>query len=142
MGGIVYSFTAMLPCWFGIRTVQSVLSNVNTPWLIIDLVYNNHGVGRVGEVEYWGLSALWQIYLRCMFVKFQTSLPTLPQSPGKLLLVMSSIKTLQELHPFFTALSIYTPSITMSDCGQSKAVSLSELEAVIERDFLEKLPAR
>lgn len=77
-----------------------------------------------------------------MFVKFQTSLPTLPQSPGKLLLVTPSIKTLQELHPFFTALSVYSPSITMADCGQSKAVSLSELEAVIERDFLEKLPTR
>lgn len=120
---------------------------LTSPLLIIDLLYNDHGVGRVGEVEYWGLSVLWQIYLRCMlhismFVKFQTSLPTLPQSPGKLLLVTSSIKTLQELHPFFTALSVYTPSITMSDCGQSKAVSLSELEAVIERDFLEILPTR
>jgi hypothetical protein len=77
-----------------------------------------------------------------MFVKFQTSLPTLPPSPGKLLLVTPSIRTLQELHPFFTALSIYSPSITMADCGQSKAVSLSELEAVIERDFLEKVPSR
>ncbi|XP_023718221.1 protein dopey-1 homolog isoform X2 [Cryptotermes secundus] len=79
---------------------------------------------------------------RLMDQKFQTSLPTLSQSPGRLLLVTSSIKTLQELHPFFTALSVYTPSITMSDCGQSKAASLSELEAVIERDFLEKLPIR
>jgi hypothetical protein len=57
-------------------------------------------------------------------------------------LVTPSIKTLQELHPFFTALSVYFPSITMADCGQNKAVSLSELEAVTERDFLEKLPTR
>jgi hypothetical protein len=77
-----------------------------------------------------------------MFVKFQTSVPTVPRSPGKLLLVMTSIKSLQELHPFFTALSVYSPSVTMADCGQSKAVSVSELEAVIERDFLEKLRAR
>jgi hypothetical protein len=73
--------------------------------------------------------------------KFQT-LPTIPHSPGKLLLATPSIKSLQELHPFFTALSVYSPSITMADCGQSKTVSLSELEAVIERDFLENLRTR
>jgi hypothetical protein len=77
-----------------------------------------------------------------MFVKFQTSLPTVPHSPGKLLLVTPSIKSLQELHPFFTALSVYSSSITMADCGQSKAVSVSELEAIIEGDFLEKLRTR
>jgi hypothetical protein len=77
-----------------------------------------------------------------MFVKFQTSLPTVQHSPGKLLLVTASIKSLQELHPFFTALSVYSSSITMADCGQIKAVSVSELEAIIERDFLEKLRTR
>jgi len=66
----------------------------------------------------------------------------LPRSPGKLLLDTPSIKTLQDLHSFFTALSVYSPSVTVADSGQSKSVSLSELEAVIERDFLEKLPTR
>jgi hypothetical protein len=51
------------------------------------------------------------------------------------------MKTLQELHSFFTALSVYSPSVTTAN-QQSKSVSLSELEAVIERDFLEKLPTR
>jgi hypothetical protein len=77
-----------------------------------------------------------------LFVKFQRSVPASPRSPGKLLLVTPNIKTLQDLHPFFTALSVYSPSITVADSGQSKSVSLSELEAVIERDFLEKLLAR
>lgn len=74
--------------------------------------------------------------------KFQISVPALSRSPGKLLLDTPSIKTLQELHSFFTALTLYSPSVTLADCGQSKSVSLSELEAVIERDFLEKLPTR
>jgi len=75
-------------------------------------------------------------------LKFQRSVPALPRSPGKLLLDTPSIKTLQELHSFFTALSVYSPSVTVADPGQSKSVSLNELEAVIERDFLEKLPIR
>ncbi|KDR16353.1 protein dopey-1 homolog isoform X2 [Zootermopsis nevadensis] len=79
---------------------------------------------------------------RLMDQKFQRSVPASPRSPGKLLLVTPSIKTLQELHLFFTALSVYSPSVTIADCGQGKSVSLSELEAVIERDFLEKLPTR
>lgn len=76
---------------------------------------------------------------RLMDQKFQDSVPPIPsRSMGQLLLVNSSIKSLQELHQFFTALSVYSPTITMAD----SAVSLSEFEAVIERDFLENLPTR
>ncbi|XP_063217046.1 protein dopey-1 homolog isoform X2 [Bacillus rossius redtenbacheri] len=58
------------------------------------------------------------------------------RAQGQLLLASPTIRTLQELHAFFTAMSAHCSSTALRDS------QLGVLEAVVERDFLERLPAR
>lgn len=52
--------------------------------------------------------------------------------PTPLLPPGGNIRTLRDLHPFFTAMS----------SGKFSAMSLAELETNVELDFLEPLPSR
>ncbi|XP_066988498.1 protein dopey-1 homolog isoform X3 [Macrobrachium rosenbergii] len=77
----------------------------------------------------------------------------LDHCPGHLLLTAPNISTLVDLQPFFNTLvsPSFTPvaatvghsttSSTVSTSGSGLSSSLSHIEAVIERDFLEPLPS-
>ncbi|GLG96492.1 Uncharacterized protein GBIM_03458 [Gryllus bimaculatus] len=73
---------------------------------------------------------------RLMDTKFGGVVDPLPRLPGQLLLRSSSIRTMQELHPFFTSLSTFSTSPTLPEWSSS----LGQLEAALETDFLERLP--
>lgn len=75
---------------------------------------------------------------RLMDTKFGGSVDPLPRIPGQLLLRTSSIRTVQELHPFFTSLSTYSSSAVLPEWTSS----LGQLEAALETDFLERLPSK
>ncbi|XP_067010621.2 protein dopey-1 homolog [Anabrus simplex] len=72
---------------------------------------------------------------RLMDIKFQGSVESLPRVAGQVLITANSIRTLQDLHPFFTTLSLHHTPL-----GERSATT-AQLEAVIESDFLEKMPA-
>nr|CAD7588637.1 unnamed protein product [Timema genevievae] len=74
--------------------------------------------------------------------KFAGSVEAPVRVPGQLLLVVSSIRSLQELHPFFTAMSTHSTASALSDSLQGRTGGLLDIEAIVERDFLERLPAR
>lgn len=54
--------------------------------------------------------------------------------PGELLLTSNNIRSLQDLHYFFTTLS------HRSNDTQTP-LNITQVETVIEQDFLEKMPA-
>nr|XP_050849506.1 protein dopey-1 homolog isoform X2 [Vespula vulgaris] len=61
--------------------------------------------------------------------------PPVPQiTPGELILTSNSIRSLQDLHHFFTRLSRKSNNV----CAP---INNTQLESVIEQDFLEKMPA-
>ncbi|XP_033225159.1 protein dopey-1 homolog isoform X2 [Belonocnema kinseyi] len=65
--------------------------------------------------------------------KFQERIVQPSPPPGELLLTSNSLKILQDLHYFFTALS--------NRSGDSQGpLNIAQLETVIEQDFLEKMP--
>lgn len=55
-------------------------------------------------------------------------------TPGELLLTSNNIHSLQDLHHFFTALS-------RRSSDTQAPLNITQLETVIEQDFLEKMPA-
>nr|CAD7412561.1 unnamed protein product [Timema cristinae] len=74
--------------------------------------------------------------------KFAGSVEAPVRVPGQLLLVVSSVRSLQELHPFFTAMSTHSTASALSDSLQGRTGGLLDIEAIVERDFLERFPAR
>ncbi|KAF7406242.1 hypothetical protein HZH68_005611 [Vespula germanica] len=61
--------------------------------------------------------------------------PPVPQiTPGELILTSNTIRSLQDLHHFFTRLSRKSNNV----CAP---INNTQLESVIEQDFLEKMPA-
>lgn len=59
---------------------------------------------------------------------------TVKAVPGELLLTSNNIRSLQDLHYFFTTLS-------RRSSDTQTPLNVTQLEAVIEQDFLEKMPA-
>lgn len=55
-------------------------------------------------------------------------------TPGELLLTSNNIRSLQDLHYFFTTLS-------RRSSDTQAPLNITQLETVIEQDFLEKMPA-
>lgn len=60
--------------------------------------------------------------------------PPPKRNPGELLLTSNNVRSLQDLHHFFSSLSRAT-------CDTHVPVNNTQLETVIEQDFLEKMPA-
>lgn len=70
--------------------------------------------------------------------QFKSSESPSTQPPGELLLTSSNIRSLQDLHQFFVSLSHRREETT----NQSEShLNVGQLEAVIEQDFLEKMPS-
>ncbi|XP_058800674.1 protein dopey-1 isoform X2 [Phymastichus coffea] len=75
---------------------------------------------------------------RLMDSKFKNGESPSSQPPGELLLTSSNIRSLQDLHHFFVALSRRREGTST----QSEShLNVAQLEAVIEQDFLEKIPS-
>ncbi|XP_046605599.1 protein dopey-1 homolog isoform X1 [Neodiprion virginianus] len=71
---------------------------------------------------------------RLMDTKYGGEVAPLTSSPGELLLASNNIRSLQDLYPFFTALS-------RRSTDSHETLNINQLEAVIEQDFLEKMPS-
>ncbi|XP_012258853.2 protein dopey-1 homolog isoform X2 [Athalia rosae] len=71
---------------------------------------------------------------RLMDSKFEGEVAPLTSPPGELLLTSNNIRSLQDLHSCFKALSRRTTD-------SHATLNISQLEAVIEQDFLEKMPS-
>ncbi|KYN13865.1 Protein dopey-1 like protein [Trachymyrmex cornetzi] len=66
--------------------------------------------------------------------KFKPEGPPPKRNPGELLLTSNNVRSLQDLHNFFSSLSRAT-------CDTYVPINNTQLETVIEQDFLEKMPA-
>ncbi|EFN67195.1 Protein dopey-1-like protein, partial [Camponotus floridanus] len=65
--------------------------------------------------------------------KFKPEGPPPKRNPGELLLTSNNVRSLQDLHHFFSSLSRAT-------CDTYVPINNTQLETVIEQDFLEKMP--
>ncbi|XP_070151430.1 protein DOP1 homolog isoform X2 [Polyergus mexicanus] len=65
--------------------------------------------------------------------KFKPEGPPPKRNPGELLLTSNNVRSLQDLHHFFSSLSRAT-------CDTYMPINNTQLETVIEQDFLEKMP--
>lgn len=66
--------------------------------------------------------------------KYKQEPPVSETIPGELILASNSIRSLQDLHHFFT-------TISRKSNNACTPVNNMQLESVIEQDFLEKMPA-
>ncbi|XP_076237177.1 protein DOP1 homolog isoform X6 [Calliopsis andreniformis] len=71
---------------------------------------------------------------KLMDTKYKQETSSIKVTPGELLLTSNNIRSLQDLHYFFTALS-------RRSSDTQAPLNITQLETVIEQDFLEKLPA-
>ncbi|XP_018302265.1 LOW QUALITY PROTEIN: protein dopey-1 homolog [Mycetomoellerius zeteki] len=71
---------------------------------------------------------------KLMDSKFKPEGPPPKRNPGELLLTSNNVRSLQDLHHFFSSLSRAT-------CDTYVPINNTQLETVIEQDFLEKMPA-
>ncbi|KYM98153.1 Protein dopey-1 like protein [Cyphomyrmex costatus] len=71
---------------------------------------------------------------KLMDSKFKPEGPPPKRNPGELLLTSNNVRSLQDLHHFFSSLSRAT-------CDTYVPINNMQLETVIEQDFLEKIPA-
>ncbi|XP_032664309.1 protein dopey-1 homolog isoform X1 [Odontomachus brunneus] len=71
---------------------------------------------------------------KLMDSKYKPEGPLPKRNPGELLLTSNNVRSLQDLHHFFSSLSRAT-------CDTHVLVNNTQLETVIEQDFLEKMPA-
>lgn len=67
-------------------------------------------------------------------LQFKKEISTLSPPPGELLLKSNNIRSLQDLHYFFNAVGKRTAF------DSTQPLNLTQLESVIEQDFLEKMP--
>lgn len=67
------------------------------------------------------------------FLQFKSEGPPPKRNPGELLLTSNNVRSLQDLHHFFSSLSRAT-------CDTYAPINSTQLETVIEQDFLEKMP--
>ncbi|XP_024938328.1 protein dopey-1 homolog isoform X2 [Cephus cinctus] len=70
---------------------------------------------------------------KLMDTKYKEEVTPLSSPPGELLLTSNNIRCIQDLHPFFTALS-------RASSGTRATLNVAQLETVLEQDFLEKMP--
>lgn len=73
------------------------------------------------------------IFLSFFFFQFKPEGPPPKRNPGELLLTSNNVRSLQDLHHFFSSLSRAT-------CDTYVPINNTQLETVIEQDFLEKMP--
>ncbi|KAK9297047.1 hypothetical protein QLX08_009141 [Tetragonisca angustula] len=71
---------------------------------------------------------------KLMDTKYKQEVSTAKAVPGELLLTSNNIRSLQDLHYFFTTLS-------RRSSDTQAPLNITQLETVIEQDFLEKMPA-
>ncbi|KOX80596.1 Protein dopey-1 like protein [Melipona quadrifasciata] len=71
---------------------------------------------------------------KLMDTKYKQEVSTAKVVPGELLLTSNNIRSLQDLHYFFTTLS-------RRSSDTQAPLNITQLETVIEQDFLEKMPA-
>ncbi|XP_018337342.1 PREDICTED: protein dopey-1 homolog isoform X1 [Trachymyrmex septentrionalis] len=71
---------------------------------------------------------------KLMDSKFKPEGPPPKRKPGELLLTSNNVRSLQDLHHFFSSLS-------RASCDTYVPINNTQLETVIEQDFLEKMPA-
>ncbi|XP_011692229.1 PREDICTED: protein dopey-1 homolog isoform X2 [Wasmannia auropunctata] len=72
---------------------------------------------------------------KLMDSKFKPEGPPPKRNPGELLLTSNNVRSLQDLHNFFSSLS------RRATCDTYVPINNTQLETVIEQDFLEKMPA-
>ncbi|KZC07062.1 Protein dopey-1 like protein [Dufourea novaeangliae] len=71
---------------------------------------------------------------KLMDTKYKQDTSSVKVTPGELLLTSNNIRSLQDLHYFFTTLS-------RRSSDTQAPLNITQLETVIEQDFLEKMPA-
>lgn len=71
--------------------------------------------------------------LLIFFLQFKPDGPSAKRNSGELLLTSNNVRSLQDLHHFFSSLSRAT-------CNMHIPINNTQLETVIEQDFLEKMP--
>ncbi|XP_020283145.1 protein dopey-1 homolog isoform X2 [Pseudomyrmex gracilis] len=71
---------------------------------------------------------------KLMDSKFKSEGPPPKRNPGELLLTSNNVRSLQDLHHFFSSLS-------RALCDTHVLINNTQLETVIEQDFLEKMPS-
>lgn len=69
-----------------------------------------------------------------VLLQYKQETSSLKATPGELLLTSNNIRSLQDLHYFFAALS-------RRSSDTQAPLNITQLETVIEQDFLEKMPA-
>ncbi|CAK9831783.1 Protein dopey-1 homolog [Anthophora retusa] len=96
------------------------------------------GDSAAGSVENNNLSSDFVPHItriaKLMDNKYKQELSSTKVIPGELLLTSNNIRSLQDLHYFFTTLS-------RRSSGTQTPLNITQLETVIEQDFLEKMPA-
>lgn len=65
--------------------------------------------------------------------KYEQEVAPLKPLPGELLLTSNNIRSLQDLHPFFT-------TVSRRSANSHMPLNVAKLETVVEQDFLEKMP--